>query len=331
VTTSTTTAAPGTPAPPAGRPRPADAARPRRRRRRAGSAAPYAFLAPAIALFALFLALPIGYAVYLSFRRVKVSGLGLGKNARTEVWAGLENYRTALSDPDFVASVLRVLVYGVILVPTMLGLALLFALLLDARRVRAKSFSRVSIFLPYAVPAVISSLLWGFLYLPSVSPITYVTEKLGWGSPDVLDSGWVLFAIANIALWGGVGFNMVVIYTALKAIPTDLYEAARLDGASERQIAWRIKVPIVLPSLILTFIFSMIATLQVFAEPITLKPLTNTIASTWSPLMTVYRDAFVRNDIYSAAALSVVIALATLVLSFGFLRLVQRRAFSQEK
>jgi multiple sugar transport system permease protein len=75
----------------------------------------------------------------------------------------------------------------------------------------------------------------------------------------------------------------------------------------------------------------MIATLQVFAEPITLKPLTNTIASTWSPLMTVYRDAFVRNDIYSAAALSVVIALATLVLSFGFLRLVQRRAFSQEK
>jgi multiple sugar transport system permease protein len=74
----------------------------------------------------------------------------------------------------------------------------------------------------------------------------------------------------------------------------------------------------------------MIATLQVFAEPTTLRPLTNTISTTWSPLMKVYRDAFTRDDIYSAAATSVVIALATFVLSFGFLRLVQRRAFAQE-
>jgi multiple sugar transport system permease protein len=304
---------------------------PRRRPRRAGRAAPYAFLAPAMVLFALFLALPIGYAVYLSFRQVKVSGLGLGKGSHKEVWVGLENYRSALADPDFVHSVIRVLVYGVILVPTMLGLALVLALLLDSHRARARGFARVSIFLPYAVPAVISSLLWGFLYLPDVSPIAYVIERLGFTAPDVLSSNLVIFAIANIGLWGGVGFNMIVIYTALKAIPSDLYEAARIDGANERQIAWRIKVPIVVPSLILTFIFSMIATLQVFAEPITLKPLTNTIASTWSPLMTVYRDAFVRNDIYSAAALSVVIAVAMFVLSFGFLRLVQRRAFGQEK
>ncbi len=123
---------------------------------------------------------------------------------------------------------------------------------------------------------------------------------------------------------------MIVIYTALKAIPQELYEAARLDGATERGIAWRIKIPIVAPSLILTFLFSMIATLQVFAEPTTLRPLTNTISTTWSPLMKVYRDAFTRDDIYSAAATSVVIALATFVLSFGFLRLVQRRAFAQE-
>ncbi len=81
----------------------------------------------------------------------------------------------------------------------------------------------------------------------------------------------------------------------------------------------------------MTFVFSMIATLQVFAEPTTLKPLTNTISSTWTPLMKVYRDAFTRDDIYSAAATSVVIAAATFLLSFGFLRLMQNRAFSQEK
>jgi multiple sugar transport system permease protein len=92
-----------------------------------------------------------------------------------------------------------------------------------------------------------------------------------------------------------------------------------------------VKVPIVLPSLIMTFVFSLIATLQVFAEPTTLRPLTNTISTTWTPLMKVYRDAFTRNDIYSAAATSVIIALATFVLSFGFLRLVQGHAFSQEQ
>ena len=75
--------------------------------------------------------------------------------------------------------------------------------------------------------------------------------------------------------------------------------------------------------------FSIIATLQVFTEPMTLRPLTNSLSTTWTPLMKVYRDAFMRNDLYSAAATSVVLAIATLVVSFGFLRLVQR-ALRQE-
>lgn len=303
-----------------------------RRRARAGrTAAPWGFLAPAIVLFVLFLALPIGYAVYLSFRTEKVSGLGLGSGSRTEVWNGFANYATALADPEFLASVGRVGVYGLLVVPTMLGLALLFALLLDSRRSRARGFSRIAIFLPYAVPAVISSLLWGFLYLPDVSPFYYLFERWGWDVPSLFSSGLVMFAVANIAVWGGVGFNMVVIYTSLKAIPGELYEAAELDGCTQVGMAWRIKIPIVVPSIIMTFVFSMIATLQVFAEPTTLKPLSNTISSTWTPLMKVYRDAFVRGDLYSAAATSVIIAVATFVLSFGFLRLVQNRAFGQEK
>ncbi|HEX5203215.1 MAG TPA: sugar ABC transporter permease [Actinoplanes sp.] len=301
---------------------------PSTRTRRAG--APYQFLAPALILFALFLAAPIVYAAYLSLRRVKVSGLGLGKGARTEVWAGLSNYARSLTDPEFLPSVYRVAAYGMIVVPTMLGLALLMALLLDAGRTRVGTFARTSIFLPYAVPAVVASLLWGFLYLPRVSPLNDVLGAFGITAPDILAGSGVLYAVANIAVWGGTGFNMIVIYTALRAIPTDLFEAARLDGASDKQIAWRIKIPIILPSLIMTFVFSLIATLQVFAEPMTLKPLSNTISTTWTPLMKVYRDAFTRNDIYSAAATSVVIAVATFVVSFGFLKLVGNRAFNQE-
>lgn len=176
------------------------------------------------------------------------------------------------------------------------------------------------------MPGIIASLLWGFLYLPTVSPGYYLLTKAGMSGPDLLHGNGLFLALANIAVWGGTGFNMIVIYTSLRAIPAELYEAARLDGCSELQIALRIKLPMVAPSLVLTFFFSMIATLQVFSEPMTIKPLTNSMSFSWSPMMKVYRDAFVQGNLYSASASSVVIAAATLVLSFGFLKLVNKRA-----
>jgi multiple sugar transport system permease protein len=293
-------------------------------------AAPYAFLAPAVILFVLFLVLPIGYAAYLSLQKIQVSGLGLGRGARQEVFAGLANYRAAVTDGDLWSGALRVLAYGGLLLPVMLGLALLFALLLDSSRSGLRRVSRISIFLPYAVPAVLGSMLWGFLYLPAMSPLNHVLARLGLPEPNLLGTDTVFFSVVNIALWGGVGFNMIVLYTALRAIPRELYESARIDGCTEIQLALRIKVPLLLPAIIMTSLFSMIATLQVFSEPITIRSLTNSITSTWTPLMKVYADAFALDDIYSAAATSVLIAAITLVISFSFLRLVQRRAFGQE-
>jgi multiple sugar transport system permease protein len=302
----------------------------RARRARGGRAAPYAFLAPAVVLFTLFFVLPIGYAAYLSVRKVRVSGLGLGRGARREVFAGLENYRNALTDGALWSGTVRVLAYGALLLPVMLGLALLFALLLDSDRVGLRRFSRISIFLPFAVPAVVGSMLWGFLYLPAMSPINDVVAGLGLPEPDLLSPDLVFYSVVNIALWGGVGFNMIVMYTSLQAIPRELYESARIDGCSEVQVALRIKVPLLLPSIVMTTLFSLIATLQVFSEPITIRSLTNSITSNWTPLMKVYFDAFAEDDIYAGAATSVVIAAVTLVLSFAFLRLVQRRAFGAE-
>ncbi|MEU3253420.1 sugar ABC transporter permease [Streptomyces sp. NPDC006997] len=292
--------------------------------RRARSA-PYFFLLPATLLFLLFFALPIGYAVWLSFRKARVSGLGLGSGARREVWAGLRNYTDALGDGELLDGALRVLGYGCIVVPVMLGLALLFALMLDSDRVRLAPFTRLAIFLPYAIPGVVAALLWGFLYLPDVSPFSFVLDRLGLPQPDLLDGGPLYLALSNIAVWGGTGFNMIVIYTALQAIPVEVYEAAKLDGATPTQIALRVKIPMVAPSLVLTFFFSIIATLQVFSEPTTLKPLTNSVSTTWSPLMKVYQDAFGKGDVYAAAAQATLIALVTLVLSFGFLRAANRR------
>jgi multiple sugar transport system permease protein len=292
------------------------------------SAVPYVFLAPAMALFVLFLALPIGYTIYLSLRRTKVSGLGLGRGARKEIFVGLRNYGSAVGDGELWAGWLRVLGYGALVLAVMLGLALVFALMLDSAHVRLARFSRISIFLPYAVPGVAATLLWGFLYLPSLSPVNALLSATG-GEVNLLGAGTVVYSMANVAVWGGVGFNMLVLYTTLRAVPRDYYEAARIDGAGELQIALRVKIPILTPAIILTTVFSVIATIQVFTEPTTLRPLTNTISSTWSPLMKVYRDAFVTGDLYSAAATSIVVAAIALVLSFGFLRVVKSRAFGE--
>ena len=135
-------------------------------RRTAPRLAPYAFVAPATILFALLMILPIGYALFLSVEKSQVSGLGLGAGARRQVFAGLSNYTAGLTDPAFISAVLRVVEYSVILVPVMLGLALLFALVLDTPAARMRRFARVSIFLPFAVPALIGGMLCVFLYLP---------------------------------------------------------------------------------------------------------------------------------------------------------------------
>ncbi|WP_318272498.1 sugar ABC transporter permease [Microbispora triticiradicis] len=287
--------------------------------RRAG-AVPYLFLAPAMVLFTLFMALPIGYTGYLSLRRTKVSGLGLGRGARTEVFAGLGKYAAAVGDGELWAGWLRVLGYGALVLALMLGLALVFALMLDAAHVRLARLTRISIYLPYAVPGVAATLMWGFLYLPGLSPF---------GDHAFLGAGVVTFSMANVAVWGGTGFNMLVLYTNLRAVPREYYEAARIDGAGELGIALRIKIPILVPAIILTTVFSVVATIQVFTEPTTLRPLTNTISSTWSPLMKVYRDAFVTGDLHSAAATSMVIAGISVVVSFGFLRIVKNHAFGE--
>lgn len=240
------------------------------RNRTAPCTAPYVFVAPAVVLFTLLILVPVGYTLYLSFQKSQVSGLGLGAGARRQVFAGWSNYTSALADPAFDASLLRVLLYSVVLVPVMLGLALLFALLLDARRVGLQRFARISIFLPYAVPIVVASLLWGFLYLPTVSPFTTILGWLGLSMPDLFATHTVLFSVANVGVWGGTGFNMIVMYTALRAVPSELYEAARIDGASQLQVALRVKIPMIAPALVLTGVFSIIATLQVFNEPVTL-------------------------------------------------------------
>ncbi|GAB3904687.1 hypothetical protein GCM10029964_098830 [Kibdelosporangium lantanae] len=127
---------------------------------RRGKGLPYFLVLPAVLLFLLFVVAPGIYALVLSFQARKVSG-GLLAAGSKVVFVGLDNYRDVFEDPELLGSVLRMLVVGVVTVTVTVGLALLFALLLDVPRTRLAKFSRLAIFLPYAVPGVIATLLWG--------------------------------------------------------------------------------------------------------------------------------------------------------------------------
>jgi multiple sugar transport system permease protein len=274
------------------------------------------FVLPFGVLFALFYALPVGYAVWQSLLVVEREGTF---GPARQVFGGLAQYEQVFQNGPFWASVGRVLVFGAVQVPVMLLLALVFALLLDSPLLRGKRFFRLAFFVPYAVPGVVAAIMWGFLYSPNLSPFTALT-----GSVDLLSADLVLWAMANVVTWVYVGYNMLIIYSSLLAIPTEVYEAARLDGAGQLRIALSIKIPLVMPAIVLTTVFSIIGTLQLLAEPQVFRSFSSAVTSTFTPNLTVYSTSSVPN-FNLAAAFSVVLALATFVLSFAFLKLTQKK------
>jgi multiple sugar transport system permease protein len=285
--------------------------------------APYALLAPFGLLFATFFLAPIGYAIYQSLTEVKRTG-ALGLGGEETVFAGLGNYADALGNAQFMDSVWRIVLFTAIEVPVMIVGATVLALLLDSGLARWPKAFRAMYFLPYGVPGVIASILWGFLYVPGISPISEVLGKVGI-DVDFLGSGTVLWSIANIVTWTWAGYNMLIVVAQLQAVPHEIYESARVDGASRLQIAWRIKLPLVRPAIVLTTVFTIIGSLQLFAEPLILRVLTGNIDRHYTPNFSAYTEAFQNNNQSLAAAEAVLLALVACALSFGFLRVVGRR------
>lgn len=274
------------------------------------------FLLPFGVLFVFFYLVPVLYAVYQSLLTVEREGTF---GPAVQVFGGLTQYIAVFQNEPFWESIGRVLLFGVVQVPIMLGVALVLALLLDSPLIRGSKFFRLAFFAPYAVPSVIAAIMWGFLYSPNLSPFTAVTSNV-----DLLSADAVLWSIANVVTWVYVGYNMLIIYSALLSIPQEIYEAARIDGAGQLRIAWSIKIPLVVPALVLTGIFSIIGTLQLLTEPQVFQSFSNAVTSTFTPNLTIYSTASVPN-ISLAAAMSVVLALTTFALSFTVLKFTQRR------
>ncbi len=289
---------------------------PRRRAARGGGglrSAPYVFLAPFVLLFLVFLVLPIVVALQTSFFAVQRSGLGFG-GANEEAFVGLANYAQALADPAFVASFGRVLLFGAVQVPIMLLLALVLALLFDSALVRGKRFFQLSVFLPYAVPSVVAALLWGFLYQPRVSPIVEGLRSLGVDA-QLLAPGTVLWSIANVTIWSVTGVNMIILFSSLQSVPREMYEAARVDGASELRVALQIKLPMIAPSLLLTTLFSVIGTLQLFNEPMTMRSITSNVTGSYTPNMAIFQATTLGGNLHLGSAMAILLGLLTFALS----------------
>ncbi|MFJ8194209.1 carbohydrate ABC transporter permease [Streptomyces sp. NPDC096094] len=291
------------------------------RRRPRRTLAPYAFLAPFLIPFVLFTLVPVGYAFWQSLHKTERTG---GTFGRTQtVFAGFDQYARVLQADYFTESLLRVLGFALVQIPVMLLLSLVLALLLDSAVARAKKFFRLVYFVPYGIPGVVAALMWAFLYDPRLSPVVDLLRDVG-ADVDLLGPDAILWSIANVVTWTYTGYNMLIIYAALQAVPSDIGEAARVDGASAWTIALRIKIPIIRPALVLTGVFSIIGSFQLFTEPQVFRSISTSVTSTYTPNIAAYSLA--SGDSYSeAAALSVILALVTFVLSFAFLRFTSRR------
>jgi len=269
----------------------------------------WGFLAPFAIVFALVFIAPIVYALWLSLFRNQL----VGGNA----FVGLDNYIAAFSDGAFWAGVIRVTLFLLIQVPIMLFLSLLAALAIDSGRLYGAGFFRLSIFLPYAVPAVVAALMWGFMYGTRFGLVGNINDLFGIQLPDLLSPDLVLASIGNIVTWEFLGYNMLIFYSALRVIPTSLYEAAAIDGASQFRIIRAIKLPAIRGSLVVATIFSIIGSFQLFNEPSIMQSLApNAITTSFTPNLYAYNLAFAGQQLNYSATVAIIMGVITMIIAY---------------
>lgn len=232
---------------------------------------------------------------------------------------GFTNYVTAFHDSSFWSAMDRVLYYGVVQVTSMIVLALALSLILDSPVARFKTLFRLIYFMPYAVPGVVATIMWGFLYSPTMD--STILNFLGGGAAhpfNPTNSGTLLYSIINIVLWEIVGYNMTLYYAALTGIPLELYDAAKIDGCGEFRLAVSIKLPMLRPMIIMTVVLSIIGALQLFNEPFFLSQIVP-ISLQYTPNSTIYYNAFTFGNIPYAATLSMILGFISIIASVSFM------------
>ncbi len=281
--------------------------------------APWVFIAPFFLLLAAFTIGPMLYSLVMSFQ-----------SDRTGALVGLDNYKTVLQDTDFQAAggVIWQAIYT--LAPFFCIVATAVALIIDGKAGWGKGLAKLLIFLPFAVPATASTIIWAFNYSPDSSvfaPLLHwagTANVLSFGTPQTLP-----YTIMNIVVWQNLGAWVVVLTASLSGVPTEIVEMARIEGAGALSIIWRIKLPLIAPVLVLMVISVVGYVLTLITEPYLLQQALQ-VPATYTPNMWAYNISF-QSGAFNLAAAAAMLMLAvstvfalTLVVRSGVYRLQDR-------
>jgi len=274
------------------------------------------FLPPALFLFTLFVALPMGEAAWYSF--YNWNGYGA-----PETFVGFKNYELVFHESAFRTALINNLLIIVVSLAIQLPLAL-FAAILLADRIRGAVTLRMIFFLPYILAEVAAGLIWRFVYDGDYGLLAKLATTLGFAAPHVLaDRDLAIYAVLVVIVWKYFGFHMMLYIAGLQQIDPNLYEAAHIDGATGRQMLWRVTFPLLGPTIRLSVFFTVLGSLQLFDL---IMPLTKGGPADSTQTMVTYLYSFgvTRMRIGFGSAVGVVLFVICVAFAFGYNRIKSR-------
>ncbi|HTX54544.1 MAG TPA: sugar ABC transporter permease [Candidatus Baltobacteraceae bacterium] len=249
----------------------------------------WGFVAPALCVIGIFFVFPALAGLGLSLTDFDIYALANLRNLR---FVGLGNYAQLLTAPRFWQALGNTLYFVGAGVPLSIGVSLAAALLLHSRLTRWRAFFRTALFAPVVTTIVAVAVIWRYLFHTRYGMVNYALGHLGIAPVNWLgDPHWAMPTIILLAIWKNFGYNMIIFLASLQAIPDELYEAARTDGASWLRQLRHVTLPMLGPTLLLVSILSTAGYFQLFAEPYVLTQ-GGPLRSTVSVLYFMYEEGF---------------------------------------
>jgi multiple sugar transport system permease protein len=285
------------------------------------SLAAWAFAAPALIVIALFFGVPVFAGLALSLTDFDIYALADLHNLR---WQGWDNYVHVLSMPLFWQALGNTVYFVVLGVPLSIGVSLAAAVLLQSKLVRFKPLLRTALFAPVVTTLVAVAVIWRYLFHVKYGLVTYTLQSLGLNPIDWLgDPHWSMPTIILFAAWKNFGGNMIIFIAALQAVPQDLYEAARLDGARSWAQFRYVTLANIAPTLLMVAILTTAGYFQLFAEPYVMTQ-GGPLQSTVSVLYLMYEEGFKWWNLGLASAVAFVLFVVIVAVSKGLIALQRR-------